>query len=108
MATIIGQMHTPYDSNNQRDVIHPETQVDAVLDPVSGVPLREHLDNLDELTKPMDPVTEKPGLLTPEMAEKWDNMLAAGMVVSSVKPASGTMTLWANVYDKGTTFVENI
>ena len=108
MATVIGQLHTPYDANNQRDVIHPETQIDAVLDPVTGVPLREQLEDLDDRTQPADAATNKPGLITPEMIVKWDNMLAAGMVVSHIKPASGSMTLWANVYDERTTLVENI
>lgn len=108
MATVIGQLHTPYDTNNQRDVIHPETQVDAVLDPVAGVPLRERLDGLDDLTKPVDVALGTPGIVTPEMVEKWDNMLAAGIVVGHIKPAAGTATLWRNVYNEGTTFVENI
>ncbi len=108
MATVISQLQTPYDVNGQRDIMHPETQIDAVLDPVTGKPLREQLDELKESTEPADAALGKPGLLTPEMIEKWDNMLAAGIVVSHVKPASGSFTMWANVYDESTTVVEPI
>lgn len=108
MGTVIAKMHTPHDKNNQRDVMHPETQIDAVLDPVTGVPLREQLDNLSELTKPVDVSTGKSGIVTPDMVEKWDNMLASGIVVSHTKPASGSLTMWANVYDESTTIVDPI
>lgn len=108
MATIIAQLHTPYDTNNQRDLMHPETQIDAVLDPVTGEPLREQLNDLFDKTLPADASLNRAGLLTPENIKKWDNMLASGMVVSHVKPSSGSLTLWANVYDESTTFIENI
>lgn len=108
MATVISQLHTPYDINNQRDVMHPETQIDAVLDPVTGKPLREHLAELSKATEPADAALNKMGLLTPEMINKWDNMLSSGMVVSHIKPASGSLTIWANIYDESTTVVESI
>lgn len=108
MATVITQLQTPYDKDNQRDIMHPETQIDAVLDPVTGIPLREQIDELQELTKPADASLGKPGLITPEMIEKWDNMIANGVIISHVKPATGSLCIWCNVYDESTTVVEPI
>lgn len=106
MGTIIGRHYTPYDKNNNRDIIHPETQIDAVLDPVTGVPLREVLDDIDKTLVPVDASLNRDGLMTADLVKKYDNMLANGIVVSNVKPSSGSTTIWENVYDPSTTIVE--
>lgn len=106
MGTIIGRHYTPYDKNNNRDTIHPETQVDAVLDPVTGIPLRETLERIDATLVPVDASLNRDGLMTAALVEKYDNMLSNGIVVSNVKPSSSSTTIWENVYDPSTTIVE--
>lgn len=99
MGTIIGQMHTPEDSGGKRDVLHPETQIDAVLDPVSGVPLRDQLDNITDQLHVVDTEKGTPGFVTPEMITELQQQAENAIVVDSVKPTFASGGYWFNIYD---------
>lgn len=99
MGTIIGRQYTPQDEQGNRDVIHPETQIDAVLDPITGKPLRAQLESISDKLVPVNPETGEPGFITPEMVEKYNHMAENSIVVDSVKPTFANGGYWFNVYD---------
>ena len=99
MGTIIGRQYTPQDENGNRDVIHPETQIDAVLDPISGKPLRDQLNNITDQLVPVNVDSDKPGFITPEMVKQFNDMSNNIIVVDSVKPTFADGGFWFNVYD---------
>lgn len=106
MGTIIGRQHTPQDNNGNRDVIHPETQIDAVLDPVTGVPLRQQLKNITDLLVPVDVNSGKPGLVTPELIVSISQAAENTIVVDSIKPTFSKGGYWFNIYDPKMTTVD--
>lgn len=107
MGTIIGRQYTPQDSSGNRDVIHPETQIDAVLDPISGVPLRDQLSDITDQLTVVDPSTNKPGFITPDMKKQYDKMAQNTIITDSVKPSLSSGGYWFNIYDPTTSEVDD-
>ncbi len=99
MGTIIGRHYTPQDENGNRDIIHVETQIDAVLDPVTGIPLRKQLEGIKEQLVPVDVEANKPGFITPELVKKLSDMASSTFVLDSVKPTFASGGYWLNIYD---------
>ena len=99
MGTIIGRQYTPENSNGSRDLIHPETQVDAVLDPITGIPLRDQLGKITDQLKEVDLVKNEPGFISPEMVREFQSMASSTIVTSSVKPTFSEGGYWYNIYD---------
>lgn len=106
MGTIIGRHYTPHDSAGNRDVIHPETQIDAVLDPVTGVPLRKQLEKITDQLVPVDVEAGKPGFITPELVTKLGDMASSSIVLDSVKPTFANGGYWFNIYDPSMSTVD--
>ena len=107
MGTIIRRHYTPKDENGNRDVIHPETQIDAVLDPVTGVPLREQLKNITDQLVPVNPDSDKPGFITPDLVNQLTQAAENVIVVDSVKPTFANGGYWFNVYDPSMTTIDS-
>jgi hypothetical protein len=107
MGTIIGRQYTPQDSNGNRDTIHPETQIDAVLDPISGVPLRDQLSDITEQLVALNEETNTPGFMTPDMKKQYDKMAQNTIVTDSVKPTLSAGGYWFNIYDPSTSEVDS-
>lgn len=106
MATIIGRHYTPQNEQGNRDVIHPETQIDAVLDPITGTPLR---DQLGDITKQLAPVNVEagiPGFITPEMVNNYNKMAENVIVVDTVKPTFANGGYWFNIYNPAMTTID--
>ena len=106
MGTLIGKHWTPQDSDGNRHVIHPETQIDAVLDPVTGKPLRVQLEDIVEQLIPVDLEKRKPGFITPEMVEKFTVLAENVIVVDTVKPSFADGGFWMNIYDPTMTEID--
>jgi hypothetical protein len=103
MGTIIGRQYSPEDNNGKRDVIHPETQIDAVLDPVTGIPLRDQLEAITDTLQPVNVNGTDAGLITPEMARLIQSAASNNIVVDTVKPSFTNGGYWYNVYDNSMT-----
>ena len=106
MGTIIGRQYTPQDESGKRDVIHPETQIDAVLDPVTGKPLRVQLENITKQLVPVNTETNTPGFITPDMVKQFSDMAENVIVVDSIKPTFANGGFWFNIYDPKMTDVD--
>lgn len=99
MGTVISRMYSPESSDKTRDVLHPETQIDAVLDPVTGIPLREQLNNINDTLQPVNVNGDKPGLITPDMAKQFAQSAANLIVLDSIQPSFASGGYWFNIYD---------
>ena len=106
MGTIIGRQYTPQDESGKRDVIHPETQIDAVLDPITGKPLRVQLDNISKQLVPVNTETGTAGFMTADMAKQLSHVADNVIVVDSIKPTFANGGFWFNIYDASMTKVD--
>ena len=106
MGTLIGKYWTPEDKDGNRDVIHPETQIDAVLDPVTGKPLRVQLEDIVEQLIPVDVENGKPGFITPEMVNQFTALAENVIVVDNVQPSFANGGFWMNIYDPTMTEID--
>lgn len=107
MGTIIGRQYTPEDENGKRDVIHLETQIDAVQDPVEGKPLREILNDIKDTLVPVGENGNKPGLITPEQIEKYDKLITNTIVLDEIMPHFSEGGYWFNIYDSEMTTIDS-
>jgi len=106
MGTIIGRQYSPQDEYGNRDVIHPETQIDAVLDPITGIPLRDQLKQINGKLVPVNLETGTAGFITPEMVNKYELMAENVIVTDSVKPSFANGGYWFNIYNPNSTTVD--
>jgi len=102
MATVISTFYTPEDEHTQeRDVMHPVTQVDAIVDLQSGIPLRNQL---TEIKNKLIPVTiNNNGFMTPELLGKLNNAESSAIVISKTQPSFASGGFWLNIYDESMT-----
>lgn len=106
MGTIIGRLHTPVTEDQTRDIIHLETEIDAVIDPISGASLREQITDLQKKTKPADIDKGTPGLFTPEIYIKMTENTENLFVLSTAQPTFASSGYWCNIYDTNMTTVD--
>jgi len=98
MGTIIGRYHTPVnETTGTRDVIHPETEIDAILDPVTGVNLPDRLRNIEAQLIPV--TSERQGFITPTMLAQFNRIITNEIIVSSVKPTFADGGFWLKEYE---------
>lgn len=97
MGTIIGRLHTPEDSNGERDVLHPETSVDAVLDPITGIPLPDRLATIENQLQVVDVENNKNGFMTPSDKKLLTSLGSGEIVISESKPDKTDGCLWVHI-----------
>lgn len=95
MGTIIARLHTPEDDAGERDVMHPETSIDAVLDPVSGVALPDRLAIIeDQLVVADNNNLGNDGFITAEEKQLLHTLGGQQIELSADKPNRTNGCLW--------------
>ena len=92
--TIVGRMYTPEESaTGERDIVHPETETDAVINVSTGKKLSEWMEDIDDKTR--DATIQNSGLLTAEDKQKYDDILNEKTYIQETQPVmSGCGCTW--------------
>lgn len=97
LGTIIARLHTPEDAAGERDVMHPETSIDAVLDPVTGISLPDRLANIETQLIPANVDENKNGFITPAEKQLLQTLGNGQIIIKDTKPDISTGCLWVHV-----------
>lgn len=97
MGTIIARLHTPEDDAGERDVMHPETSIDAVVDPISGINLPDRLAGIENQLVPASIEQHTNGLFTPDEKELLQTLGSNEIIISETKPDRTNGCLWVHV-----------
>lgn len=97
MGSIIGRLHTPEDVNGERDVLHPETSIDAVVDPVTGINLPDRLATTENQLQVVDVKNNKNGFITPESMKLLTRLGGNELIISEEKPDRTDGCFWVHV-----------
>ena len=98
MGTIITRFESPVnETTGLRDVMHPETEIDAVLDPVTGISLPDRLKNIENKLVPA--TEEKEGFMTPKLLQQINRVITNEVVTSKIRPTFSDGGYWFEIYD---------
>lgn len=97
MGTVISRLHTPEDENGERDVMHPETSIDAVVDPISGIHLPDRLSTIENQLVPASIEHHTNGLFTPDEKQLLQTLASSEIIISEKKPDRTNGCLWIHI-----------
>lgn len=96
-TTIIGRLYTPEETaTGERDIIHVETETDAVIDVNTGGKLSEWMGTINDKTRNATSLND--GLLTATDKVKYDSMLSEKTYVQTSQPTTtDTGCTWIHI-----------
>ena len=97
MGTVIARLHTPEDDAGERDVMHPETSIDAVVDPITGINLPTRLTSIENQLVPASIEQHTNGLFTPDEKQLLQTLASTEVIISESKPDRTNGCLWVHV-----------
>lgn len=99
MATVISKFYTPENNSGNRDIIHPETEMDAVVDPANNKTLPTVINEIKSMLVLADTALNRNGFLSATDKKQYDEMLQSKVYVSEGKPDQKTGCIWMHVLD---------
>ncbi len=97
-TTIAGRLYTPEDSSvGTRDIIHPETDIDQVINTETGKTLGDWMEGIEDKTR--EATSLNGGIISAETKRQYDELLSERTFVTETQPnvSNTTGCMWARI-----------